>query len=406
MSGGGGMPELVPVLDRHRFDKAALARHLREHLPGFDGAAEVRQFQGGQSNPTFHIRTEAGEYVLRKKPPGKLLPRAHEVEREYRIIRALEGSDVPVPRARLLVEDAAVIGTAFFVMDHVPGRVFTDPNRLSVPPADRAAVFADMARVLAALHRVDWRAAGLEGFGRPEGYMARQVALWTRQWEAAKVEEMPEMDRLAAWLPGHLPKDEEATIAHGDYRLGNLIIHPTEPRIVAVLDWELATIGHPLADLGYACLAYHLPPSRRGRAASRAGTSPARAFRRRRSSLPATAPLPRGRCRTRSACSSCSRCSAWRRSWPAFGGGRSMATPRTRGRSTTATATARWPNAAGSWRAASTLAPSRAAIRAALRAAGRAATDRGRGRSPAALRGCRSRRPRGRARFRARAGGR
>ena len=264
MSGGGGMPELVPVLDRHRFDEAALARHLREHLPGFDGAAEVRQFQGGQSNPTFHIRTEAGEYVLRKKPPGKLLPRAHEVEREYRIIRALEGSDVPVPRARLLVEDAAVIGTAFFVMDHVPGRVFTDPNRLSVPPADRAAVFADMARVLAALHRVDWRAAGLEGFGRPEGYMARQVALWTRQWEAAKVEEMPEMDRLAAWLPGHLPKDEEATIAHGDYRLGNLIIHPTEPRIVAVLDWELATIGHPLADLGYACLAYHLPPSPQG----------------------------------------------------------------------------------------------------------------------------------------------
>ena len=257
MSAGGGMPELVPVLDRHRFDEAALTRHLRERLPGFDGPVEVRQFQGGQSNPTFHIRTAAGEYVLRKKPPGKLLPRAHEVEREYRVMRALAGSDVPVPPVRLLCEDASVIGTAFFVMDHVPGRVFVDRVMTAGAPAERAAVYEDMARVLAALHRVDWRAVGLEGFGKPEGYMARQVALWTRQWEASRVEEMPDMDRLAAWLPGHLPKDEEATIAHGDYRLGNLIIHPTEPRIVAVLDWELATIGHPLADLGYACLTYH-----------------------------------------------------------------------------------------------------------------------------------------------------
>lgn len=257
---GGGAPELVPVLDRHRFDEAALALHLRERLPGFDGPVEVRQFQGGQSNPTFHLRTEAGDYVLRKKPPGKLLPRAHAVEREYRILRALAGSGVPVPPVRLLCEDASVIGTAFFVMDHVPGRVFFDRVMTTGTPAERAAVYEDMARVLAALHRVDWRAAGLEGFGRPEGYMARQVALWTRQWEAARVEEMPEMDRLAAWLPGHLPEDEEATVAHGDFRLGNLIVHPTEPRIVAVLDWELPTIGHPLADLGYACLTYHFAP--------------------------------------------------------------------------------------------------------------------------------------------------
>jgi aminoglycoside phosphotransferase (APT) family kinase protein len=145
-------------------------------------------------------------------------------------------------------------------MDHVAGRVFVDRVMRSGTPAERAAVYEDMARVLAALHRVDWRAAGLEGFGKPEGYMARQVALWTRQWEASRVEEMPEMDRLAAWLPAHLPGDEEATIAHGDFRLGNLIIHPAEPRIVAVLDWELATIGHPLADLGYACLTYHFEP--------------------------------------------------------------------------------------------------------------------------------------------------
>ena len=264
MPASGGMPELVPVLDRHRFDEAGLARHLRDRLPGFDGPVEIRQFQGGQSNPTFHLATRAGDYVLRKKPPGKLLPRAHEVEREYRIIRALEGSEVPVPRARLLEEDAAVIGTAFFVMDHVPGRVFVDRLPVAAPPAERAAIFEDMARVLAALHRVDWRAAGLEGFGRPEGYMARQVALWTRQWEAAKVEEMPAMDRLGQWLPAHLPAEGEATIAHGDYRLGNLIIHPEEPRIVAVLDWELATIGHPLADLGYACLTYHFAPGPEG----------------------------------------------------------------------------------------------------------------------------------------------
>jgi len=254
------MPEWVPVLDRHRFDETALAAHLAQHLPGFDGPIEVRQFQGGQSNPTFHVATRAGDYVLRKKPPGKLLPRAHAVEREYRILRALEGSDVPVPRARLLEEDAGIIGTAFFVMDHVPGRIFFDRVPLAAPPADRAAIFEDMARVLAALHRVDWRAAGLEGFGRPEGYMPRQVDLWVRQWEAAKVEEMPVMDRLGAWLASHIPPDEPATIAHGDYRLGNLIIHPEEPRIVAVLDWELATIGHPLADLGYCCLTYDFAP--------------------------------------------------------------------------------------------------------------------------------------------------
>ena len=158
-----------------------------------------------------------------------------------------------------------MIGTAFFVMDYVPGRVFLDPVMRASTPAERAAVYEDLARVLAALHRVDWRAVGLDGFGRPQGYMQRQVALWTRQWEAARVEEMPAMDRLAAWLPEHLPSDDEiACIAHGDYRLGNVLIHPTEPRVVAVLDWELSTIGHPLADVGYACLTYHLPADQGG----------------------------------------------------------------------------------------------------------------------------------------------
>lgn len=256
-----GVAELVPVLPAHRFDEAALARYLRAQLPGFDGQLEVRQFQGGQSNPTFHLRTAGGEYVLRKKPPGKLLPRAHDVEREHRVMSALAGTDVPVPGMRLLCDDESVIGTTFFVMDYVPGRVFHDPALPESAPAQRAAIYEDLARVLAALHRVDWRAAGLEGFGKPEGYMQRQVALWTRQWQAARVEDMPAMDLLAHWLPEHLPPDDEpACIAHGDYRLGNVLIHPTEPRIVAVLDWELSTIGHPLADLGYTCLAYHLPP--------------------------------------------------------------------------------------------------------------------------------------------------
>jgi aminoglycoside phosphotransferase (APT) family kinase protein len=253
-----GAPELIPVLPQHRFDEAALARYLWSRLPGFDAAIEVRQFQGGQSNPTFHIGTPAGDYVLRKKPPGLLLPRAHAVEREFRILAALSDTDVPVPRVHLLCEDESVIGTAFFVMDHVPGRVFPDRVMRTGTPAERAAVYEDLARVLAALHRVDWRAVGLEGFGKPDNYLARQVALWTRQWEAAKVQETPAMDRLAEWLPEHLPPEEQPCIAHGDYRLGNVLIHPTEPRIVAVLDWELSTIGQPLADLGYTCMTYHL----------------------------------------------------------------------------------------------------------------------------------------------------
>ncbi|MDF2582111.1 MAG: aminoglycoside phosphotransferase [Mycobacterium sp.] len=252
-----GVPELVDVLPQHRFDEAALLRYLRAH--GIDGPLQIRQFQGGQSNPTYHLLSATGEFVLRKKPPGTLLPRAHDVGREYRVMSALAGSDVPVPAMRAMCEDDSVLGTPFFVMDHVPGRIFPDRVLRDGTPAERAAVYRDLAQVLARLHKVDWRAAGLTDFGRPDGYLARQVALWTRQWEAAKVEECAEMDRLAAWLPAHLPDGDEACIAHGDYRLGNVLLHPTQPRIVAVLDWELATIGHPLADLGYAAMTYHLP---------------------------------------------------------------------------------------------------------------------------------------------------
>ncbi|MFH5924378.1 phosphotransferase [Roseomonas xinghualingensis] len=260
-----GAPVLVSVLENHRFDEAALAGYLSGRLPGFNGSGlVVRQFQGGQSNPTFHLQTPSGAYVLRKKPPGKLLPSAHAVEREFRVMQALAGSEVPVPMTHLLCEDADVIGTPFFVMDHVPGRIFADRVMLSGTAEDRRAVYGELARVLAALHRVDWRAAGLADFGKTEQYMERQVQRWTRQWEASKVEEMPAMDRVAAWLSAHLPEDSEIAIAHGDYRLGNVILHPTEPRIAAVLDWELATLGHPLADLAYACLTYHLPPGPTG----------------------------------------------------------------------------------------------------------------------------------------------
>ncbi len=188
-----------------------------------------------------------------------MLPSAHQVEREARILRALEGSAVPVPRVLLLCEDEAVIGTAFYVMEHVEGRVFADRALPGCEPAERAAIYDDMNRVLAALHGVDWRAAGLEGFGRPEGYVARQVRRWTTQYLDSRVEDCPAMDRLIAWLAAQPPPPDEAAIAHGDYRVGNLVVHPTEPRIVAVLDWELATLGHPLADLAYNCLVYRLP---------------------------------------------------------------------------------------------------------------------------------------------------
>ena len=255
-----GEPLLVPVLARHRFDEAGLAAYLAGRVPGYAGGAlGVRQFQGGQSNPTFLVETEGARWVLRKKPPGPLLPSAHAVDREVRVLRALQGTSVPVPRVVLFCEDEAVIGTPFYLMEHVPGRVFTDRAMPGCTPQERAAAYADTARVLAALHGVDWRAAGLEGFGKPQGYVARQVRRWTGQYLDSKVEDCPAMDHLAAWLARQSPPADEEAIAHGDFRLGNMVLHPVEPRIVAVLDWELATLGHPLADLAYSCLVYHLP---------------------------------------------------------------------------------------------------------------------------------------------------
>ena len=254
-----GQPVLVPALENHRFDEARLTEYLTAELPGFVGPLEVRQFQGGQSNPTFHLHTPGGDYVLRKKPPGTLLPSAHAVDREYAVQSALAGTAVPVATMRLLCRDESVIGTMFYLMDHMPGRVFSDRTLQGVSPADRAAMYDDMNRVMAALHQVDWRAAGLEGFGRPQAYVARQIDRWTKQYVGSRMEDVPEMDRLMAWLPAHAPANDETAIAHGDFRLGNLIFHPTEPRVLAVLDWELSTLGHPLADLGYNCIPWRLP---------------------------------------------------------------------------------------------------------------------------------------------------
>ena len=251
---------LVPVLPQHRFDPDALARYLSGRLPGFEHGCTARQFQGGQSNPTYHVATDAGAYVLRKKPAGRVLPSAHAVDREYRVLGALAGSGVPVPAVRLFCGDPAVIGTVFFVMDHVEGRVYADRTIPGVDEAHRRAVFDDMARVLARLHAVDIDAAGLDGYGRRGGYVGRQIERWTKQYRAADLEEEPAMEALIAWLEAHDAVRDETTIAHGDYRLGNLILHPTEPRIVAVLDWELSTLGHPLADLAYCALPWELPP--------------------------------------------------------------------------------------------------------------------------------------------------
>jgi aminoglycoside phosphotransferase (APT) family kinase protein len=257
-------PTLVPVLPNHRFDEAALVRYLAGRLPGFDGGCIVRQFQGGQSNPTFHLDTPGGAYVLRKKPGGKLLPSAHAVDREYRVLSALAGTDVPVPRVRHFCDDPAVIGTIFYVMDYLPGRIYANRSMPGVDREHRRAAFLDIARVLGRLHRVVPAAVGLGDFGRPGNYVGRQIERWTKQYHAAEPEPEPAMDSLIQWLAGHPAVADETTIAHGDYRLGNLIFHPTEPRVVAVLDWELSTLGHPLADLAYCCLPWRTAPELQG----------------------------------------------------------------------------------------------------------------------------------------------
>lgn len=252
-------PVLTPVRAGHEFDQAALLRFLSEHAEGFGDDLEVLQFEGGQSNPTFLLKSAGREYVLRKQPPGDLLPSAHQVDREYRVMDALGATDVPVPRMIALCEDPAVLGTKFYVMEKVDGRVLTDLQLPDESKEERRAIYLDLVSVLAKLHAVDPAAVGLDSFGRPGNYYARQISRWSRQYEASKTEDIEAMDRLLAWLPDRIPESDESGVVHGDYRLGNVILHPTEPRIVAVLDWELSTLGHPLADLGYLCMDYHSP---------------------------------------------------------------------------------------------------------------------------------------------------
>jgi aminoglycoside phosphotransferase (APT) family kinase protein len=249
--------ELTPVRDAHRFDEAALVRYLAAHVDGFSGPVTFAQFEGGQSNPTFRLEAGGRRYVLRKQPPGELLPSAHQVDREYRVMKALEHTSVPVPKMVALCEDAAVIGTKFYVMEWVDGRVFVETRLPALTPPERRAIYLDLARVLAELHKVDPAAVGLESFGRPGNYYERQIGRWSKQYLASKTEEIEAMDKLMAWLPDNIPEQRKTVIVHGDYRLGNTLIHPTEPRIVAVLDWELSTLGDGLADLGYLCQDYH-----------------------------------------------------------------------------------------------------------------------------------------------------
>jgi aminoglycoside phosphotransferase (APT) family kinase protein len=249
-----------PVSPQYAFDSGRLADWLRTHVEGFAGELTVEQFKGGQSNPTFLLRAGNKKYVMRRKPSGKLLPSAHAVEREYRVIRALEKTEVPVARAYALCEDESVIGTAFYIMDYVEGRILWDPALPGLQPAERAAIFDEMNRVIAALHGVDYAAVGLADYGKPGSYFARQIDRWSKQYRASETEKIEAMDNLMAWLPANIPAGDETSVVHGDYRLDNVIFHPSAPRILAVLDWELSTLGHPLADFAYHCMTWRLSP--------------------------------------------------------------------------------------------------------------------------------------------------
>lgn len=253
-----------PVRAAHAFDEAGLGAYLEREAGIAAQGLVVQQFGGGQSNPTFLLTSRGQRFVLRKKPPGKLLKSAHQVDREYRIMKALAATDVPVPRMVALCEDETVIGTAFYVMEYLEGRIFRDPQMPGASRAERAAVYDSMNDVLARLHRVDFQKIGLGDFGRPGNYFERQISRFIQQYRAAQTEQIPEMEELIAWLPGNIPVEDSVSIAHGDYRLENTIFHPTEPRMIAVLDWELSTIGHPLADLAYNCLGYHYINPRQG----------------------------------------------------------------------------------------------------------------------------------------------
>ena len=247
-----------PVAAQHAFDVQKLDAYMREHVVGFSGTLVVEQFKGGQSNPTFRLSAGGKNYVLRRKPPGVLLPSAHAVDREYRVISALAKTEVPVAQTYALCEDPAVLGTAFYIMDCVEGRILWDPTLPDYNNAERGALYSELNRVMAALHCVDYKAIGLGEYGKPGNYIERQVARWTKQYKAAETEKIDAADQLIEWLPKYIPPGDEVAIVHGDYRFDNVIFHPTEPRILAVLDWELSTLGHPLVDFAYHCMTWRM----------------------------------------------------------------------------------------------------------------------------------------------------
>ena len=251
-----------PVAERLKVDLDALSAYMHAHVQGFQGHLQIEQFKGGQSNPTFKLSSGDQHYVLRTKPApaAKLLPSAHAIDREFRVMDALSKTGFPAARQYALCEDESVIGRAFYIMQFVDGRVLWDQSLPGMSNDDRAAHYDEMNRVIAQLHSLDYKLVGLETFGKPGNYFQRQIDRWIRQYKAAETEHVPAMEHLIEWLPKHIPGGEITTIVHGDYRLDNMIFHPTEPRILAVLDWELSTLGHPLADFSYHCMSWHIEP--------------------------------------------------------------------------------------------------------------------------------------------------
>ena len=255
-----------PVSDKQAFDVDALTQWLNQNLPGFAGPLTVESFKGGQSNPTYKLTTPSQSYVMRAKPApvAKLLPSAHAIEREFAVMSGLYGTDVPVPRMYCLCEDESVIGRAFYVMEFMQGRILWDQALPGMTPSERADIYKEMNRVISALHTVNFAERGLGAYGKPGNFFERQIGRWSKQYVASITQPIEEMDKLMDWLPRNIPEmgraENMVSIVHGDYRLDNLMFHPTEPRIVAVLDWELSTLGHPLGDFSYHCMAWHIPP--------------------------------------------------------------------------------------------------------------------------------------------------
>jgi aminoglycoside phosphotransferase (APT) family kinase protein len=256
----------IAVTERNRFDETKLFAYLQTHLPAdhlpLSGPMKVEQFKGGQSNPTYKLVTPTRAYVMRSKPGpvAKLLPSAHAIEREYKVLSALSKTDVPVAKVYCLCEDESVIGRAFYVMEHVEGRVLWEQSLPGMTTTERGEIYAELNRTMAKLHKVDFASIGLADYGKPGNYFARQISRWSKQYLASETEHIEAMHKLIEWLPAHIPEGDETSIVHGDYRVDNVIFHPTEPRILAILDWELSTLGHPLADFSYHCMSWHISP--------------------------------------------------------------------------------------------------------------------------------------------------